>query len=126
MDGSGIGAGLGALGFWGFLTACVWLAVWNRIRRREAQHETLRRLLESGQPVDKALLTRLVGGDGHVDRDLRIYGIVALAGAPGIALLGWAVSQLAAWALLPLLGAAALVACVGAGLLIASKAVKNP
>ena len=38
-----IGVGLGALGFWGFIAAVVVASYWDGIRKRESQHETIRR-----------------------------------------------------------------------------------
>ena len=125
MDTLGLGAGLGAIAFWGFLAAVIGIGVWHDIRRREAQHETLRRLVESGQPIDPVLMTRLLGGDKRLDRNLRAGGLILLFAAPGLALLGWFLGQLAAWALLPVLGAAALAACTAIGLLAASRAIER-
>ena len=51
--GVGIGAGLAALAFWGFIAAVVVAYYWDSIRKRDAQHETVRRALESGQQLDQ-------------------------------------------------------------------------
>lgn len=125
MDGSGLGAGLGALAFWGFLTACVGFGVWSGIRKREAEAEALLRLIESGQTVDQSALKQLLSESDHLDRSLKAGGLVLLFTAPGLAILGWFVGRLAEWAPQPLYGAAALVACVAVGLLVASKAVSR-
>lgn len=125
METLGLGAGLGAIAFWGFLAAVIGIGVWHDIRRREAQHETLRRLVESGQPIDPLLMTKVLGGDKRLDRNLKAGGLILLFAAPGLALLGWSLGQLAAWALLPLLGAAALAACTAIGLLAASRAIER-
>ncbi len=125
METLGIGAGLGAIAFWGFLAAVVGIGVWHDIRRREAQHETLRRLVESGQPIDPLLMTKVLGGDKRLDRNLKAGGLILLFAAPGLAVLGWFLGQLAAWALPPLLGTAAFAACTGIGLLVASKAIER-
>jgi len=124
MEDLGLGAGLGAIAFWGFLATCVGFGVWAGIRKREAQHETLRRLVESGQSIDQLPLNKLLGGDKNLSHELKAAGLVALFAMPGFALLGWFLSQLAEWALLPLLGVAALAGCTGVGLLVASKAVE--
>ena len=125
METLGLGAGLGAIAFWGFLAAVIGIGVWHDIRKREAQHETLRRLVESGQPIDPLLMTKVLGGDKRLDRNLKAGGLILLFAAPGLALLGWFLGQLAAWALLPLLGAAALAACTGIGLLAAARAIER-
>lgn len=112
MEGSGLGAGLGALGFWGFVAVVVVAGIWGGIRKRDAHHETMRRIIESGQPIDQALLDKLLamsGGGDHLGRDLKVTGLIVLFTAPGLVLLGWLVGQEhPAW-LLPLLGVAALV-----------------
>jgi hypothetical protein len=92
---------------------------------REAQHETVRRIIESGQPVDQALMDKVLGGDKVVHRDLKIGGLIVLCTAPGLAALGWFISFVAEEALLPLLGVATLVAFVGVGLLVASRAAER-
>lgn len=129
MEGIDLGAGLGALGFWGFLAAVTVAAIWYYARKREAQHETLRRMIESGQPIDHALVDKLLslsgGGSEHLDRDLKISGLITLFIAPGLALMGWFISQESEQALLPLLGVSALVGFIGIGLLVASKAVRG-
>lgn len=124
-----LGGGLGTLGFWIFITAVVVVpivtGIWYSIRMREAQHETLRRMAESGQPLDQALMDQLLGVNKHLDRDLKVAGLIVLFIAPGLALLGWLVSLLSPPWLFPTLGAAALVGCVGIGLLVASKFVER-
>ena len=97
--------------------------VWDGIRKREVEHETLRRMLESGQPIDQAFMDNLLGGNNRVDRELEVYGLIVLWAAPGLAVLGWFIDWQSAGWLIPLLGASALVGCVGVGLLVASKAL---
>ena len=125
MQGLSVGAGLAALAFWGFIAAVVVAGIWDGIRKREARHETMRRLLDSGQPLDPALKDRLLalaGGSKRLDRDLKVYGLVTLFAAPGVALLGWFIGLgFPEWRL-PLWGAAALIACVAVGLLAAATA----
>lgn len=125
MDLNSLGGGLAAFGFWGFVAAIVVAGMWYDMRIREARHETLRRMIESGQTADRELVDKLVGGNTHLDRNLKVAGLLLLAMAPGLAVLGWLLSYLASWAFLTLLGVAVLVLCIGAGLLIASKAVER-
>ena len=117
--------GLGALGFWIFVAAVVVAGIWYGIREREAQHATLRHMIDSEQPVDAALMEKLLGGNKRLDRDLRVGGLIVLFTAPGLALLGWFVSLQSAQWLLPMLGVAALAACLGVGLLVASRLVEK-
>jgi len=114
-----IGAGIAALAFWGFIAAFVVAGVWDGAKKREAQHETLRRMIESGKPVDDALMRNLmIGEPKRPDRDLAIGAIITFAIAVGLAV--FAVVFGNERALAPLLGAAGLVGCLSAGLAAAS------
>ncbi len=119
---SSLGAGLVALAFWGFIAAVAVAGIWDGIRKRDAQHETVRHLLESGQQTGQATLEKLLslsgGGNKHPDRDFKITALWILPVAPGLALLGLI---LGAEAQAPLLGVAVLVACLGIGFLLAGK-----
>lgn len=121
----GFGAGLAALAFWGFIASCVVGGIWYGIREKETQHETLRRIIESGQPVDEELVDKILGGDKAVHRDLKIAGYITLSTAPGLVILGWFLSNVSDKVLMPLLGVAGLVACVGIGLLVAAKVAER-
>jgi len=117
----GLGAGLAALAFWGFLAAVVVGGIWYGLRERQAQYQTLRSLLESGQKIDDALVDKVLGNTQRIDRGLKVGGLITIFVAPGLAVLAYFVSRVAEEAFYPILGAAALVAFVGAGLLLASK-----
>ncbi len=125
----GLGAGLAALAFWGFLAAVVVAGIvagiWDSIRKREAQHETIRRLIESGQPIDSELVDKILslgdGGNKRLDRDFRITALWVLPVAPGLAIFGLILGYSEPDAVAPLLGVSALVACLGIGFLVAAK-----
>ena len=125
MGDLGLGAGLSALAFWGFVASCVVAGIWNGIRKRDAQHETVRRMIESGHPIDQALMEKLslVSGDGNRrhDRDFYVTGLWLLPVAPGLAILALFLGSLEPEALPAILGAAALVACMAIGALVAGK-----
>lgn len=70
MENIGLGAGLASLAFWGFVATAVVAGVWENIRKRDAQHETVRRLLESGQPINQDLLDKLISATGGAKRRL--------------------------------------------------------
>jgi len=56
----GLARGLEALGLFGFIAAVSLGGLWYRIRKREAQHETLRLMIEKGHEVDQALIDKLL------------------------------------------------------------------
>jgi hypothetical protein len=79
-------------------------------------------MIESGKPVDRALMDKLLGSRiALTDHVLRIGGIVVLSLAPGVAILAWFVGQGEREALPGLTGVAGLLAFFGIGLLIASR-----
>lgn len=121
----GLGAGIAALAFWGFIAAVSVGGIWYGLRERQAQFDTLARMIESGQVVDEALVDRVLGSDKQLDRNLKVGGLIVLFAAPGLAVLGWFVSQIAEQAFYPLMGVAGLAACVGVGLLVASKVAER-
>ena len=129
MESMGIGAGLGAIGFWGFIAAVVVAGIWYDLRKKEARHETVRRLIESGQKFDDGTLDKLLsasGGEGeNLARDLKVSGLIVIFISPGLAVMAWFLGQLNENAFLPVLGAAALVGFAGIGLLVAAKAAEN-
>src|SRR5687768_14338368 len=112
MDGEGLGAGIAALAFWGFISAMVVGGIWDGAKKREAQHETLRRMIESGKPVDEALMTKLFDGEPKAPhRGLAISAIIVFSVAVGLVVLGAMIEEPAVF------GAAGLCGCLAAGLL---------
>ena len=80
-----VGTGLAALAFWGFIASMVVAGIWDGARKREAEHETLRRMIDGGKPLDEALLTRLmVGAPKRPHRDLAIGAIIVFSVAVGL------------------------------------------
>ncbi len=127
MDTLSTGAGLGALGFWVFVASMVAVGVWDSIRKRDAQHETLRQIIASGQPIDTELTDKLLlltGGDKNLERDMWVSGLITLSVAPGLALFGWLLSITLEPKLLPImLSVAALLATLGLGFLGTSRLI---
>lgn len=114
--------GLAALGFWLFIGAATVSGIWDGIRKREAQHETLRRMIEAGKPPDEELMNKLLGTGKDTARDLTIGGLITLFVAPGLALMGYLIDEKA---FMPLLGVASLIAFVGIGMLVAAQFTKR-
>jgi RNA polymerase sigma-70 factor (ECF subfamily) len=70
----GLGAGLAAMSFWLFIAAVVVGGIWYAIREKEAQHETLRRMIDSGKDLDEETISRVFKENSRPDRDLKIGG----------------------------------------------------
>ncbi len=129
MDGITKGTGLAALGFWLFVAAMVVVGVWSGIRKRDAMHETLRRMIESGQPIDTDLANQLLSGSNEkkdVEQDLKVGGWITLALAPGLAVFGWVLGTALTEELTYILGGVALlVLFISAGLFLAANGVRK-
>ena len=124
----GAAAGLGALGFWLFIAAVVVAGIWFDVRRRETEQETLRRVVESGQTIDSAVIDKLLkvgGGQSRTDRDLKVSGLIVISLAPGIAILGWFLAKLQPEVMSVMLGVAILLGLLGIGLLVAGKVAER-
>lgn len=124
------GAGLAALGFWIFIAGAVAASYWDTIRKRESQHETLRRVIESGQAIDDELIDKLLsltGGSQDMARDLKIGGVIMIFIAPGLTLMGWVLSVALDEPELVkvLLGVSGLIAFIAIGLLAAAAIAKR-
>lgn len=123
-----LGGGLAVFAFWGFIASCVIGGIWYAIREKQAQHETLRRIIESGKDVDAEVIDRIMSGDkGKSEVDLQVGGYITLAVAPGLVVLGWFL-QMATGndkVFMVMVGVAGLVICVAGGILFASKIVKG-
>ncbi|MGB5627843.1 MAG: DUF6249 domain-containing protein [Woeseiaceae bacterium] len=114
--------GIAAFGFWMFIAAATVGGIWDGIRKREAEHETLRRIIESGKQPDQQLMDKLLGHNKAPERDLKVAGLIVIFVAPGLAVMGWLIDD---DAFMPLLGVAMLVAFVGLGLLTAAQFMKK-
>ena len=127
MQDIGLGAGLATLAFWGFIATAVVAGIWDGIRKREAKHETVRRLVESGQNIDAELMDKLVTlTDGKSERPDRIFfltGLWILPVSVGMAVFGFIMGSYYPQVYGPLFGVAGLLAILGLGFLLASKIV---
>lgn len=125
MDDFGLGAGLAALAFWGFVASAVVASYWDGIRKRESQHETIRRAIESGQPFDDEMLEKLSAvtssGSGRVDRDFKVTALWILPVAAGMVVFAFALGFIAPDARVVMLGVAGLLAVLGLGFLVAAR-----
>jgi len=129
VENIGLGAGLASLAFWGFLSTAVIAGIWENIRKRDAQHETVRRMIDSGQPLNQELLDKLIsassGGKRRTDRDLKLAALYVLPVAVGMVAFGLIMGIYYPQVKGPLLGVAGLLACVGGGFWVASTIVER-
>ena len=122
-------AGLAGLGFWLFLAAVVVARIWFDARKRESQQETLRRVVESGQHLDVAVIDRMLGANGYrtggrvhrPDRELKVSGIITMFVSPGLVILGWFLGRFNDKIFELMIGVGLLVLIVGIGLYVAGK-----
>ena len=128
MENIGMGAGLAAIGFWAFIAIVVVAGIWDNVRKREAKHETLRRMIEGGDKIDRDLMDKLLSisneNSENLGRDLKVSGLIMIFIAPGLAVLGWFLGDLAAEAETALMGVSVLVGLIAIGLLVAAKAAE--
>ena len=110
--------GLAAFGFWMFIAAAAVGGIWDGIRKREAEHETLRRIIESGKEPDPAVVDKLLGHKKDSSNDLKVAGLIVVFVAPGLAVMGYLIGTVAFY---PLLGVACLVAFIAICMLFASR-----
>lgn len=116
-----------AIAFWVFVAVVSVAGIIADYRKRQAAIEPLRLAIERGQQLDPAVVERLMAREqqsGEINPvHLEIGGIITLSAGVGICILAWFISRVAAWALYPIMGGGVVALCVGAGLIIASKAL---
>ena len=129
MKMEGFGFGLAALAFWGFIAAVSVAGIWDGVRKRDAKHETLRRLMDKESNLDPATVEKLIetvdGGGKSTVKDLKVGGYITLAVAPGLAIMAHFLGKLSEEAGIVVTGASLLTGCVALGMLIAAKMIDD-
>jgi len=111
-----------------FLTACAVAGIVADYKKRALAVEPLRLAIERGQQLDPAVIERLMTPDRDPGLNpvyLKIGGIIILSLGAGIAILAVVLTQVEPHAFFPILGGAAVVICLGVGLMIAARAVEQ-
>ena len=119
----GLGFGLASFAFWAFIASCVVGGIWYSIREKEAQHETLRRIIESGKDVDVEVIDRIMNDRGKSETDLRGGGLITMFVSPGLVLLGYVLERATnnEEIFTIMLGVSGLVFFISLGLLLAAR-----
>jgi len=116
------------LAFLVFITVCAVTGIITDYKKRKAALEPLRAAIERGQQLDPALVDRLMAPEkssGLAPMSLMVGGIVAGAAGIGVVILSVFISRVEPNALYPIMGGGIVVLCVGAGLIMASRAVEQ-
>jgi hypothetical protein len=111
-----------------FLTVCAVTGMVADYKKRRVALEPLRAAIERGQQLDPAVIERLMAPDrepGVNPLYFKLGGIIILSIGVGIAILALILTQVDRSALYPVLGGATVVLCLGAGLMIAARAVER-
>jgi hypothetical protein len=117
-----------AIAFWIFVTVAAVAGIVADYKKRRLAYEPLRAAIERGQQLDPALVERLITAErdeGINPVSLRVGGIITLSAGVGIALLAFFLNQTVPAAFYPVLGGGVLTLCVGAGLVVAARAVER-
>jgi hypothetical protein len=117
-----------AIAFWIFVTVAAVAGIVSDYKKRQLALEPLRTAIERGQQLDPALVERLMAPERDAGINplyLRVGGIVMLSAGVGVVILAFLLSQVAPVSLYPVLGGGAVTLCVGAGLVIAARAVER-
>jgi Domain of unknown function (DUF6249) len=111
-----------------FLAVATVAGIVGDYKKRQLIVEPLKAAIEHGQPLDPALIERLMAPEGEEPMDplaLRVGGIITAFAGVGVAGLAFFIAQVKAEAFYPLLGVGLVAVCVGVGLLVAARVVQN-
>jgi hypothetical protein len=98
-------------------------------KKRQAAMGPLRAAIERGQPLDPAVIERLMAPDSHGEKmdplQLRVGGVITVASGVGVAVLSAFPLPVGLLTRYPVLGLGLLAICVGVGLLIAARVIER-
>jgi hypothetical protein len=114
-----------AISLFAFLAVAAVAGIVGDYKKRQIVLEPLRAAIERGQPLDPAVVERLMAPESREDNalnplHLKVGGIITSAAGVGIAILSYFVGQVAPVSFYPVLGSGIAVVCVGVGLIIAA------
>ncbi|MEM6818916.1 MAG: hypothetical protein AAF578_08990 [Pseudomonadota bacterium] len=115
---------IGAFGFWFFIAAAVVGGIWYDAKEKESKQETLRRVVESGQDIDAALIEKMLGeaqGNRNAARDLRIATLIMIGVSAGMFVFSLFLGVASPEGRAVLMGVSGLVICIAGGLWAAAR-----
>ncbi len=115
---------IGAFGFWFFIAAAVVGGIWYDAKEKESKQETLRRVVESGQDIDVALIEKMLGeaqGNRNAARDLRIATLIMIGVSAGMFVFSLFLGVASPEGRAVLMGVSGLVICIAGGLWAAAR-----
>ena len=126
-------AAIGAAAFWMFIAIVVAASVAGSAFRHRETQKTIRQAIDKGQTLDADTLERLLQSGRpqspkpkDARRGFMVGGIMLLALAGGMALIGWSESMTNPGGLYQGLGVGGLLGLLGVGLLVAGMTIRVP
>jgi len=107
--------------FWIFIASIVVGGMWYAQARNRETQETIRLAIEKGITLDEALIDKLIVRQSGNPEDYYISGIICIAVAIGLPIMGYFLGQIATEAFFPLVGAGILVGLIGISLILCGK-----
>jgi hypothetical protein len=129
MGNLGFGAYLVGAAFWLFIGVVAVAGIIADYQKRRLNVDLLRTLIEKGQALDPAVMTKLISPQALDERtdptDLKLGGIIVTAAGVGVFLMSFFIARIAPVALYPIMAGGIVTICVGIGLLLSAKAVAD-
>ena len=129
MGNFSFGAYLVGVAFWLFIGMVAVAGIIADYQKRRLNVDLLRTLVEKGQALDPAVVTRLISPDstdGSVDPlYLKVGGIIVTAAGVGVFAMSFFIARIAPVALYPIMAGGIVTICVGIGLLIGAKVLAD-
>jgi hypothetical protein len=120
-----LGPYLLGIAFWIFVACSSVTAIVAEYKKRRLMIELLRSTLDKGLPLDAAVVEKLMPPEARAaainPHHLQLGGIITAAAGVGVMLLAYFLSRVVAVVLYPMMGAGAVVICVGLGLVVGAR-----
>jgi hypothetical protein len=117
-----------AIAFWVFVAIATVAGIVGEYKKRQLTLEPLRAAIEKGQQLDPAVVERLMAPPpeaGIKAITLLVWGVLVSAAGVGVILFAVLLARMTPDALWPIVGAGAIVLCLGVGLLVAGRIVDS-